>query len=310
MAVNMKGKDLLSIHDLSVEEVQQVLETTRLLKIQHLTGQRSSPLSGKSVALIFMKPSTRTRVSFEVAVAEMGGHPVVLSREDLQLKRGETIADTARVLSRYVHGIVIRAYAHEDVAELARYASVPVINALTDLLHPCQALADVFTIMEKKGRVSGLKLAYVGDGNNVAHSLMFAGAKTGLHVAVASPAGYEPNPEILRKAQEDSRLTGARILVVRDPAEAVRDADVVYTDVWTSMGQEDERERRVKALAAYQVSPSLMAQAKPDVIFMHCLPAHRGEEVLDEVIDGPNSVVWDQAENRLHVQKAILSLLL
>lgn len=310
MAVNMRGKDLLSIHDLSVEEVGQVLETTRLLKIQHLAGQRSSPLSGKSVALIFMKPSTRTRVSFEVAVAELGGHPVVLSREDLQLKRGETIADTARVLSRYVHGIVIRAYAHEDVAELARYASVPVINALTDLLHPCQALADVFTIMEKKGRVSGLKLAYVGDGNNVAHSLMFAGAKTGLHVAVASPAGYEPNPEILRKAQEDSRPTGARIVVVRDPAEAVRDADVVYTDVWTSMGQEDERERRVKALAAYQVSPSLMAQAKPDVIFMHCLPAHRGEEVLDEVIDGPNSVVWDQAENRLHVQKAILSLLL
>ncbi|MEW6243479.1 MAG: ornithine carbamoyltransferase [Bacillota bacterium] len=310
MAVNMKGKDLVSVHDLTTEEVYQILRTAEYVKMMNKTGSRFQPLSGKTLGMIFTKPSTRTRISFEVAIYELGGYGLFLSANELQLRRGETIADTARVLSRYIHGIMIRTFDHKDVVDLAHYATIPVINGLTDLLHPCQALADIFTIYEKKGRLDGLKLAYVGDGNNVAHSLMHAGAKVGMKVAVVTPEGYEPNPEVVRTAREDAAATGAEIILTNDPKEGVRDADVVYTDVWTSMGQEKEHDDRVAALTPYQVNPSLLAHAKQDVIFMHCLPAHRGEEVVDEVIDGPRSVVWDEAENRLHVQKAILALVM
>ncbi len=310
MAVNMKGKDLVSVHDLTTEEVYQILRTAEYVKMMNKTGSRFQPLSGKTLGMIFTKPSTRTRISFEVAIYELGGYGLFLSANELQLRRGETIADTARVLSRYIHGIMIRTFDHKDVVELAHYATIPVINGLTDLLHPCQALADIFTIYEKKGRLDGIKLAYIGDGNNVAHSLMYAGAKVGMKVTVVTPEGYEPNPEVVNTAREDAAATGAEIILTNDPKEGVRDADVVYTDVWTSMGQEKEHDERVAALTPYQVNPSLLAHAKQDVIFMHCLPAHRGEEVVDEVIDSPRSVVWDEAENRLHVQKAILALVM
>jgi len=310
MAVNMKGKDLVSVHDLTTEEVYQILRTAEYVKMMNKTGSRFQPLSGKTLGMIFTKPSTRTRISFEVAIYELGGYGLFLSANELQLRRGETIADTARVLSRYIHGIMIRTFDHKDVVELAHYATIPVINGLTDLLHPCQALADIFTIYEKKGRLNGIKLAYIGDGNNVAHSLMYAGAKVGMKVTVVTPEGYEPNPEVVNTARQDAAATGAEIILTNDPKEGVRDADVVYTDVWTSMGQEKEHDERVAALTPYQVNPSLLAHAKQDVIFMHCLPAHRGEEVVDEVIDSPRSVVWDEAENRLHVQKAILALVM
>lgn len=309
----LKGKDLISIHDLSVAEVELVLDTSARMKglwKEGKLGELGKPLQGKTVAMIFHKPSTRTRVSFEVGIWQLGGQALYLRADELQLRRGETIADTARVLSRYVEGVVIRTYDHKDVLGFAEYADIPVINALTDLLHPCQALTDVFTILEKKGRLRGLKIAYVGDGNNVAHSLMFACAKLGLWMSVATPPGYEPSKEVADLAEEDSRATGARIEIGNDPVEAVRDADVVYTDVWTSMGQEAEGKRRLLAFKDYQVNSALMAHARDDAIFMHDLPAHRGEEVTDEVMDGPNSVVFDQAENRLHVQKAILALLL
>ena len=241
---------------------------------------------------------------------QLGGYALYLSANDLQLKRGETIADTARVLSRYLDGIMIRTYSHEEVVELARHAEIPVINGLTDLLHPCQAMADLMTIAEKRGRLAGLRLAYVGDGNNMAHSLMFGGAKTGMHVVVATPRSYPPDPGIVEAARSDARATGATIEVVEDPGAAVKGADVVYTDVWASMGQESQAEEKRKALQSYQVNSKLMALTKAEAIFLHCLPAHRGEEVTDEVMDGPHSAVWDQAENRLHVQKAILALVL
>ncbi|MCR4399083.1 MAG: ornithine carbamoyltransferase [Firmicutes bacterium] len=310
MAVTLKGRDFVSLHDFTVEEIEQIFDTARFVKMMDKTGQPFQPLKGKTLGMIFTKPSTRTRISFEVAMFELGGHALFLSSQDLQLRRGETVADTARVLSRYVDGIMIRTFSHDDVLELAKYAAVPVINGLTDLLHPCQAAADVFTIIEKKGTARGVKLAYLGDGNNVAHSLMFAGAKTGMHVVVCSPPGYEPNPEIVRLAREDARATGAVIELASDPREAVRGADVVYTDVWVSMGQEAERDERVKALTPYQINEDILKLAKPDAIFEHCLPAHRGEEVTDGVMDGVHSVVFDEAENRLHVQKAILALTL
>jgi len=261
--------------------------------------------------MIFTKPSTRTRVSFEVAMWQLGGYGLFLSAQELQLRRGETIADTARVLSRYVDGIMIRTFDHRDVEDLARYGTVPVINGLTDLLHPCQVLADYFTVYEKKGRTKGLKMVYVGDGNNVAHSLMFGGAKVGMNVTVACPPGYEPLSHIVELAREDARATGATIEVTHDPVDAVRGADVIYTDVWASMGQEAEHEKKAQALAGFQVNEALVkAAGKEDVMVMHCLPAHRGEEITDEVMDGPHSVVFDEAENRLHVQKAILVLLM
>ncbi|HDN75804.1 MAG TPA: ornithine carbamoyltransferase [Acidilobales archaeon] len=309
---SLKGKDLISVADLSREEIWAIFETTKNLKARYYSGELIIPLlKGKVLAMIFQKPSTRTRVSFEVAMHQLGGYAMYLSWHELQLGRGETIADTARVLSRYVHGIMARVYKHSNLIELAKYADVPIINGLSDLEHPVQAISDMFTILEKKGKLEGLTLAFVGDGaDNVLHSLLLASAKLGVNIRIGTPKGYDPNSEIMRIAEEEASRSGALIEVVREPEEAVKGADVVYTDVWVSMGQEAERERRIKDLRPYQVTPELMRLAKKDAIFMHCLPAKRGEEVVDEVIDGPWSVVWDQAENRLHVQKAILALLM
>jgi len=309
---SLKGKDLISVADLSREEVWAIFETAKNLKARYYSGELIIPLlKGKVLAMIFQKPSTRTRVSFEVAMHQLGGYAMYLSWHELQLGRGETIADTARVLSRYVHGIMARVYKHSNLIELAKYADVPIINGLSDLEHPVQAISDMFTILEKKGKLEGLTLAFVGDGaDNVLHSLLLASAKLGVNIRIGTPKGYDPNPEIMKIAEEEASRSGALIEVVREPEEAIKGADVVYTDVWVSMGQEAERERRIKDLRPYQVTPELMRLAKKDAIFMHCLPAKRGEEVVDEVIDGPWSVVWDQAENRLHVQKAILALLM
>ncbi|MBC7345852.1 MAG: ornithine carbamoyltransferase [Clostridia bacterium] len=310
LAQALRGRDFLCLRDLSNEELALVLEVAADLKARQKRGVPHRWLAGKTLGMIFQKASTRTRVSFEVGMYQLGGQALFLSARDLQLGRGETIADTARVLSRYLDGLMIRTYAQEEAEELARYASVPVINGLTDLLHPCQALADLFTIKERLGRLAGVKLAYLGDGNNVAHSLLLGGAKVGLDVWVASPPDYAPRPEIVAAAEELAAATGARITVTSDPAVAAADADVLYTDVWASMGQEEEQEIRRRVLAPYRLDSSIVALAKPDVLVMHCLPAHRGEEISDAVIDGPHAVVFDQAENRLHTQKALLLLLL
>lgn len=304
----MWGKDFISIHDLTIEQVEEVLRLTREMKRNPSTYRQA--LTGKTLGMIFQKPSTRTRVSFEVGIYQLGGVGLYLSANELQLGRGETIPDTARVLSRYVDALVARTFAHQDLVDLARYASVPVINGLTDLLHPCQALADYFTILEKLGTLRGLKFAYIGDGNNVAHSLLFGAAKVGMHIALATPKEYGPNTEILRLTQKEAEHSGACIEWTDNPDIAVKNADVVYTDVWTSMGQEAEYQRRLSAFQGYQVTQTLMSKAKPSALFMHCLPAHRGEEVADEVINSRQSVVFDQAENRLHAQKAIMYFLM
>jgi ornithine carbamoyltransferase len=308
MAVNMKGKSLASLNDLTKEEIEQILKTSELLKFQILRGQEHPLLKGKTLAMIFEKPSTRTRVSFEVGMWQLGGYALYLSASDLQLGRGETIADTARTLSRYVNGIMARVFAHQTILDLVKYSTVPVINGLSDFTHPCQGLADLFTIYEKKGQLSGLKLAYVGDGNNVAHSLIYGCSKVGIDIAVASPKGYEPNPKVVSEGREEARKRGRVVTVTNDPVEAVLGADIVYTDVWASMGKEKEHEERVKVFKPYQVNAELVKRAKQDYIFMHCLPAHRGEEVTDEVADSKNSVIFDQAENRLHTQKALMAL--
>lgn len=310
MAIDMNGKDLISIHDLTREEVEQILDTAHILKMKQKLGEIYHPLKGKTLGMIFQKSSTRTRVSFEVGMWQLGGYALFLSANDLQLKRGETIADTARNLSRYLDGIMIRTFSHQDVVDLAEYSSVPVINGLTDLLHPCQVLADLFSIAEKKKNLDDLKLAYIGDGNNMAHSLMFGGAKTGMHVVICSPSGFEPDPEVTRLSRLDAAKTGATIKINNDPIEAVQAADIIYTDVWTSMGMEEEYEERLKSFSQYQVNSALVEKAKDDVLVMHCLPAHRGEEITDDIIDGPHSIVFDQAENRLHVQKAIMALVM
>ncbi len=307
-ASSLKGKDLLALYSLTREEIMEILRIAAELKIKQQQGITNPVLAGKTLAMIFTKSSTRTRVSFEVAMYQLGGYAFFLSGQELQLGRGETIADTAKVLSRYVDGIMIRTFAHSDVEELAKYADIPVINGLTDLNHPCQVLADFQTIIEYKGKLEGLKLAYIGDGNNVCHSLLNGCAKVGMNISVATPRGYEPNPEIVRLAKADTKISGAVIELTEDPDQAVRDADIVYTDVWASMGQEAEHAQRLKLFEPYQVNPRLIKLAKPDYLFLHCLPAHRGEEVTGEVIDGPNSVVFDEAENRLHVQKAVLAL--
>ncbi|MBE3587062.1 MAG: ornithine carbamoyltransferase [Thermoanaerobacteraceae bacterium] len=307
---HFKGRDLLSLHDFTPEEVSAILDLAGELKSKQKRGEPHRYLTGKTLGMIFQKSSTRTRVSFEVGMYQLGGYALYLNAADLQLGRGETIADTARVLSRYLDGIMIRTYAQSDVEELARYADIPVINGLTDWEHPCQILADLLTIREHKGTLAGLKLAYVGDGNNVCHSLLFGCAKTGMHMSVASPPGYQPRAEIVEKAKADAAATGSRIEIVTDPVEAVRDAGVVVTDVWASMGQEQEQDVRRKIFAPYQVNEELVRHARPDFIFLHCLPAHRGEEVSAQIIDGPHSVVWDEAENRLHVQKAVLALVM
>jgi ornithine carbamoyltransferase len=297
-------KDFVSIHDRTPAEIAALLDLADAIKKDR--ARHRAALAGKTLAMIFEKSSTRTRVSFEAGMYQLGGLAMFLSSRDLQIGRGEPIADTARVLSRYVDGIMARTFAHETVTELARHATVPVINGLTDLLHPCQVMADLQTIREAFGALAGRKLAYVGDGNNMAHSLMFGGAKTGMSVSIASPEGYEPKKEIVDAARRDAEETGAEITTTGDPAEAVAGAHVVYTDVWASMGQEDEARLRREKFAGYTVTESLMAKASPDAIFLHCLPAHRGEEVEAAVADGPRSRIFDEAENRLHAQKAIL----
>ncbi len=310
MVVDLRGKSLDSLSHLTKEEIEGVLKTSALLKSQLFRGEEHLLLKGKTLAMIFEKPSTRTRVSFEVGMWQLGGYALYLSSSDLQLGRGETIADTAQTLSRYVNGIMARVFAHQTILDLIKYSSVPVINGLSDFSHPCQGLADLFTIYEKKGRLSGLKLAYVGDGNNVAHSLILGCSKMGMEINLACPKGYEPNPEVVSKAEEEGKISGCIVKVTKDPKEAVRDADIVYTDVWASMGKEKEREKRVKIFKPYQVNSKLVRGAKEDYLFMHCLPAHRGEEVTDEVADSKNSFIFDQAENRLHTQKALLALMM
>jgi ornithine carbamoyltransferase len=301
-------RDFLSVDDLSPDELSGLLDLSAKVKAQ--PGDHAERLRGKSAALIFEKPSTRTRVSFELAVASAGGHPVVLSGAELQLGRGETIEDTGRVLSRYVDAIVLRTFEQERLEMLAAAASVPVINALSDFEHPCQALADLLTIHEVKGELRGRTLAYVGDGNNVAHSLLIGGTKMGMHVRVATPPGFEPIPQVVHRAEEIARDSGGSVRVTTDPAQAAVDADVLYTDVWASMGQEDEAAERSLVFSTYTLDEEKVAAAKPDVIVMHCLPAHRGQEISAIVMDGPHSVVWDQAENRLHTQEALLFWLL
>ncbi len=298
-------KDLISIVDIK-NELEEIIDLGLEMKRRQRISEVYEPLKDKSMAMIFEKPSTRTRVSFEVAMTQLGGHALYLSPRDMQLGRGETIADTARVLSRYVDAIVYRAYKHENMMELAENASVPVINALDDVEHPCQIVADLMTIKEKKGGFRGLKFTYVGDGNNVANSLMLGAAIVGMDFYIACPEGFEPRSEIVGQAKKIANETGARIVITHDPVEAVKDADVIYTDVWVSMGDEAEAEMRLKVFRPYQVNEKLVKHAKSNYIFMHCLPAHRGYEVTDEVIDSRNSVVFDEAENRLHAQKAIL----
>jgi ornithine carbamoyltransferase len=305
----MKQKHLLSLRELSRAEIDEIFDLTDKLKADPLAY--AGALRGKSLAMIFQKPSTRTRVSFEVGMFQLGGTALFLGADAIQLHRGESIADTAMVLSRYVDGIMARVFAHQDLLDLAKHATVPVINGLSDLLHPVQALADYYTLKERRGSLDGLKVAYVGDGNNVCHELIFGGVKLGMGVAVACPEGYDPNPLIVKSATREAQRGGTEPpAVVRDPMEAVAGADLVYTDVWTSMGQEAEADARIAAFDGYCVTPEMMAAASPEAVFMHCLPAHRGEEVAAEVIDGPQSVVFDEAENRLHVQKAALVLLL
>ncbi len=303
-------KDFISLHDLTGEEISKLLKIAIRLKEENKKGIPHHLLKGKTLGMIFTKSSTRTRVSFEVGMTQLGGYPLFLSSADIQLGRGETIYDTAKVLERYLDGIMIRTYSHQDVLDLAEHADIPVINALTDLLHPCQVLADLQTIYEHKGKLEGLKLCYVGDGNNMTNSLMYGCAKMGIDCAVASPVGYTPDEAVVAAAKEDFKESGASLLITNDPVEAVKNADIIYTDTWVSMGQEAEKAERIKLFHDYQVSGDLVKNAKDDYLFMHCLPAYRGFEVAEEVIDGPNSIIFDEAENRLHAQKAVMAVLM
>jgi len=300
----VKANDFLSVRDMTTKEILATFVLARKMKANRKKFAKA--LRGKTLALIFEKPSLRTRTSFDVGIQQLGGFSLYLSPAEISLGKRESVYDVAKNLERMVQGIMIRTFAHQIVIDMAKHAAIPVINGLTDYSHPCQAMADFMTILEKKKKLKGLKLCYVGDGNNVAHSLMFAGARLGVNVTVACPSGYEPSGTALDEATADAKATGARIEVVHDPVEGVRNADVVYTDVWASMGQESEAETRKKIFFPYQVNKILMAGAKKDAIFMHCLPAHRGDEVTDEVIDSKQSVVFDEAENRLHAQKAIM----
>lgn len=304
----MKHKDFIEIHDYTAAEVQEIFELAREIKAKPEKFHKT--LDGQTLAMIFEKSSTRTRVSFEVGMFQLGGHALFLSSRDIQLGRGEPIPDTARVLSRYVDGIMARTFAHKTVTDLAEYASVPVINGLTDLSHPCQAMTDYFTAWEHLGDLKGRTLAWVGDGNNMAHSLMFGAPKLGMDIAVATPAGYAPDAEMVAAAKADAQAAGTRVILTHSIEEAVRGADIVETDVWASMGQEDEAEKRRRDFDGWIVDRRVMSLAKKDAIFMHCLPAHRGEEVAAEVIDSKQSVIFDEAENRLHVQKAIMVYLM
>ncbi len=299
--------DLISIHDITRDMMEDIFTRTKQMK--NGKSVAAAPLSGKTLALIFEKPSNRTRVSFEVAMFQLGGYSIYLDHSNVQLGVRESVGDVGKVLSRYVDVIVVRTFAHGRVMELAHGSTVPIINGLSDKLHPCQVLSDIYTIYEKKGE-GKVKVAFVGDGNNVSHSWLYGAAKIGWQLSVATPPGYEPLPEIVKEALEDGKKTHAGIEITNDPAKAVRDADVVYTDVWASMGNEDEKEKRRKVFMGYQVNKELLGKTGKDSLVMHCLPAHRGEEITDDVIDGPQSIVLDQAENRLHVQKAILLFLL
>jgi ornithine carbamoyltransferase len=306
----MHSRDLLNFTDYSGEEILALLNLAADLKGKRARGERTAYLAGKTLAMIFEKVSTRTRVSFEVGMYELGGHALYLSDTATQIGRGEPICDTANVLSRFVHGIMIRTFSQKNIEELAHFASIPVINGLTDDHHPCQILADLMTIKEHKGRLQGLTLAYVGDGNNIAHSLLQALPLVGMNIRIASPFGYEPKADILQEAQRNARLSRTEVMLTDDPYKAVKGADLVYTDVWASMGQETEADARQRSFAPYQVDALLMAAASKDTLFMHDLPAHRGEEVAADVIDGPQSIIYDQAENRLHAQKAVLVALM
>ncbi len=303
-------KDFISLHDITKDELFELLNLALKLKKDLKEGREHHILKGKTLGMIFSKSSTRTRVSFEVGMTQLGGYPLFLSSHDIQLGRGESIHDTAKVLERMLDGIMIRTFEHSDVLELAKYADIPVINALTDLLHPCQVLADLQTAYEHKGKLEGLKLAYIGDGNNMAHSLMFGCAKTGLDCAIATPENYQCNSDIVEAAEEDFKAGNSELLLTQDPIEAIKNADIVYTDTWTSMGQEEEKAERIKAFKGYQINKELFSHAKSDAIFMHCLPAYRGYEVTEDIIDGKNSVIFDEAENRLHAQKAVMATLM
>jgi ornithine carbamoyltransferase len=301
-------RHFLSIDDVTPDELAHLLELAA--KVKQSPEDYASRLDGRAVALIFEKPSTRTRVSFEVGVAALGGHPLALSSSELQLGRGETIEDTGRVLSRYCDALVLRTFGQERLEALASGASVPVVNSLSDYEHPCQILADLLTVQEKKRQAKDQSIAYLGDGNNVAHSLLLGGTMLGMRVRVATPPGFEPIPQVVERAAEIAGLTGGSVEVTNDPKAATEDADILYTDVWASMGQEREHDERVLVFTPYRLDGATIDRAANDVIVLHCLPAHRGEEITDDVIDGPHSVVWDQAENRLHTQKALLLWLL
>jgi ornithine carbamoyltransferase len=309
--LTLKGKNFLRLSDFQPSEIYYLLDLAMELKQLQKQGKSINYLSGKVLGMIFEKSSTRTRVSFEVGMLQLGGHAIFLSSKDIQLGRGETIADTAKVLSRYVDGIMVRTFGHESIEEFANHATVPVINGLTDLHHPTQVMADLLTILEHKGKFAGLKLCYLGDGNNnMAHSLMEGAVKVGMNVSIACPEGYEPNPEVFAVVKKEAKLNGTKVEITSDAVEAITQADVVVTDVWTSMGQEAETEKRLKVFKPFQVNEELCQHAKSDFIFLHCLPAHRGEEVTADIIDGLHSVVFDEAENRLHAQKAILKVLM
>jgi ornithine carbamoyltransferase len=310
VAVALKGRDFLRVNDWPVEDLLSVLDLADRLKVRQREGVEHRHLEGRTLGMIFQKPSTRTRVSFEVGMFQLGGTALYLAAGDLQLGRGETIKDTARVLSRYLDGIMIRTFAQADVDELAEHADIPVINGLTDEFHPCQALADVMTIRERLGGFDGVRVAYLGDGNNVCHSLMVACGKLGMSFVAATPEGYDPSPEVVGWARDAAETSGGSIELVRDPRAAAQGADVLYTDVWTSMGQEEEHGRRLQDLEAYRIDDTLVSLASERAVVLHCLPAHYGEEITEEVLYGPRSAVWDQAENRLHAQKALMALII
>ncbi|HHU62284.1 MAG: ornithine carbamoyltransferase [Bacillota bacterium] len=303
---SFKGKDFLTLQDYTTEELLYILKVAKSLKLNRL----QTVLSGKTLGMIFAKSSTRTRVSFEVGIYQLGGMPLFLNTQDIQLGRGETVADTARVLSRYLDGIMIRTFAQDDVEQLAKWGSIPVINGLTDEYHPCQAMADYLTILERFNKLEGLKIAYIGDGNNVANSLMIGAAKFGLDFSIACPEGFEPPASLVSYAKEVGKDTGSNIEIVREPKDAVKGASAVYTDVWVSMGQEEEMLERKRIFSGYQINNKLMGHANDDAIILHCLPAHKGEEISEEAMEGLQSAVFDQAENRLHVQKAIMALVM
>jgi ornithine carbamoyltransferase len=304
----MKKKDFVSIQNWLADELNSVLTSARAIKADRM--KYSKRLEGKALAMIFEKPSLRTRVSFDVGIHQLGGYSLYLTQADINLGKREAVRDVAKNLERMVQGIMIRTYSHETVSEMAEEASIPVINGLTDFSHPCQAMADFLTILEVKGRLRGMKIAYIGDGNNVAHSLIFGAARFGAHIVIACPKGYEPDPGAVQWAKENAVATEGAVEIIRDPIEAAQEADVLYTDVWTSMGKEAESAKRRQDFSGYQINDAIARHAKPDYIFMHCLPAHRGEEVSDTVIDSPHSVIFQQAENRLHAQKAILLALM